>query len=110
VIEHVGSRERQRAFLAEVLRVARMAFIGTPNRWYPVELHTLLPLLHYLPHAFYSRVYRALGFDFFSRQENLNLLGRRELEQLLPAERRDGVRVLSHRFLGIVSNYFLVVR
>ena len=110
VIEHVGTRERQRAFLADVLRVARMAFVTTPNRWYPVELHTLLPLLHYMPHSVYRRIYHALGFEFFSREENLNLLGRRELEQLVPIERRGSVRILSHRFLGLVSNYFLVAR
>ncbi len=49
VIEHVGGREQQRRFVEEALRVARRAFITTPNRWFPVEVHTLLPLVHWLP-------------------------------------------------------------
>ena len=50
VIEHVGSFARQRAFLEECCRVARRAvFITTPNRWFPVEFHTVLPLVHWLP-------------------------------------------------------------
>ena len=35
VIEHVGGGERQRAFVAEALRVAPRVFITTPNRWFP---------------------------------------------------------------------------
>ena len=40
VIEHVGGREEQRRFVAEALRVARRAFVTTPNRWFPLEVHT----------------------------------------------------------------------
>ena len=49
VIEHVGGREQQRRFVEESLRVARRAFVTTPNRWFPVEVHTRLPLVHWLP-------------------------------------------------------------
>ena len=49
VIEHVGDRERQRLFVSEALRVGRRVFLTTPNRWFPVELHTRLPLVHWLP-------------------------------------------------------------
>lgn len=108
VVEHVGSRERQRAFLREVLRVAPNAFVTTPNRWYPVELHTLVPLVHYLPAPAHRRAYRALGFDFFSREENLNLLGLRTLRSLLPPGRSYDIE--RHRFLGLTSNLLLVVR
>ena len=40
MIEHVGGEEEQRRFVAEVLRVGRRAFITTPNRWFPIEVHT----------------------------------------------------------------------
>ena len=49
VIEHVGDRERQRLFVAEALRVGRRVFITTPNRRFPVEVHTRLPFVHWLP-------------------------------------------------------------
>ena len=51
VIEHVGDRDRQRRFVAEALRVGRRVFLTTPNRWFPVEVHTRLPLVHWLPDA-----------------------------------------------------------
>ena len=49
VIEHVGGRDRQEAFVREALRVGRRVFLTTPNRWFPIEVHTRLPLVHWLP-------------------------------------------------------------
>src|SRR5438067_3509758 len=50
VVEHVaGGREGQRQFVHELCRVARRVFVTTPNRWFPLEVHTLLPLVHWLP-------------------------------------------------------------
>lgn len=106
VVEHVGDRAAQRAFVREALRIGRRVFLTTPNRWYPVELHTILPLVHYLPAPVYRGIYRRLGFDFFADEANLNLLDRRSLAALVPA----GVplRIERHRFLGPVSNLLLV--
>jgi hypothetical protein len=106
VIEHVGSRARQREFLAEVLRIGRASFVTTPNRWYPVELHTVLPLLHYLPTPAYRAVYRRLGFEFFASEEHLNLLTETELRALAPVSSE--FEVLRHRFLGLTSNLLFV--
>src|SRR5881394_2820468 len=45
VIEHVGPEAQQEELLVELARVARRAvFLTTPNRWYPIEFHTLLPV------------------------------------------------------------------
>ena len=108
VLEHVGSQDRQKEFLEEILRVGRNAFVTTPNRWYPVELHTVLPFLHWLPTPIYRHIYRFLGFDFFSREENLNLLSRGSLRKL--ALTAQDISIQTHRFLGMVSNLILVAR
>lgn len=50
VVEHVaGGREGQRQFVHELCRVARRVFVTTPNRRFPIEVHTLLPFVHWLP-------------------------------------------------------------
>ena len=61
VIEHVGGRERQRQMVREALRVARSVFITTPNRLFPVEVHTRLPLVHWLPESVAHRAFFAVG-------------------------------------------------
>lgn len=102
VIEHVGSRDSQRAFILEILRVSRSFFLTTPNRWFPVEFHTALPLLHYLPATLYRNLLRSIGEQYWSREENLNLLGRRDLMDLFP--KSANVVVDSVRLLGFSTN------
>lgn len=80
VIEHVGSFERQRAFLEECCRVARRAvFVTTPNRWFPIEFHTVLPLVHWLPKPVFRSLMRRTGRGFFAEETNLNLMTGKEM-------------------------------
>lgn len=75
VLEHVGSREQQAQFVGELMRVARCGvFFTTPNRWYPIEFHSVLPLLHWLPAKMFRASLRILGHDALAREENLNLM------------------------------------
>ncbi|HKU58357.1 MAG TPA: class I SAM-dependent methyltransferase [Gaiellaceae bacterium] len=64
VVEHVaGGRDGQRQFVHELCRVSRRVFVTTPNRFFPLEVHTLLPFAHWLPPTPRTRVLRAAGFD-----------------------------------------------
>ena len=81
VIEHVGGRERQEAFVREAVRVGRRVFLTTPNRWFPVELHTRLPFVHWLPDPAARRVYDLVRMPW--AKEN-HLLGPAELRALFP--------------------------
>lgn len=81
VIEHVGTEERQRAFVAEALRVAGRVFITTPNRWFPLEVHTRLPLVHWLPDRLEHRAYDLAGKSW--AKEN-HLLSPTALRRLFP--------------------------
>ena len=85
VVEHVGGREQQRQFVAEALRVARRAFVTTPNRWFPVEVHTLLPLVHWLPERAAHRAYD-LARKPWAKQNHL--LGPGDLRDLFPGDVR----------------------
>ena len=85
VIEHVGGKEEQRRFVSEALRVARRAFVTTPNRWFPLEVHTRLPLVHWLPDRFAHRAYDLARKPW--AKEN-HLLGPAGLRDLFPPEAR----------------------
>jgi len=107
VIEHVGLEHDRRRFLDELLRVGRRVYLTTPNRWYPVEFHKMIPFLHWLPQRWYRAILRASGDEFYGRAENLDLLSRQGLERLL---RETGVpyRILPYRFMGLVSNWIII--
>lgn len=63
VVEHLPDLDSQRAFVAELCRVSRRVFLTTPNRWFPLDTHTLVPVAHWLPDARRDAVYRRLGRD-----------------------------------------------
>lgn len=102
VIEHVGDRAKQRRFIQELLRVSKRFFITTPDRRFPVELHTFLPLVHWLPQENHQRVLRALGMTSWAKTENLNLLDEHELRDLFPTEVVPTIG--GPRLLGMRSN------
>ena len=83
VLEHVGSPEAQRAFVAELARVARKAFITVPHRFFPVEPHTNIPLLHFAD-ATFALACRATGKSEWAAQQNLILMDRARLRSLVP--------------------------
>jgi hypothetical protein len=57
VVEHVaGGHDGQRRFVHELCRVASRVFVTTPNRLFPLEVHTLLPFVHWLPADARSRL------------------------------------------------------
>ena len=81
VVEHVGRRADQERFVAELCRVARRVYVTTPNRWFPVEVHTLLPLVHWLPRGPRDAAFTALGKH---EAHELELLGPRDFLSLFP--------------------------
>jgi SAM-dependent methyltransferase len=81
VVEHVGGRDEQRRFVAELCRVAPRVFLSTPNRWFPLETHTLVPFVHWLPRPVAGRIFGALGKDGWKQ---VDLLTKRELLELFP--------------------------
>ena len=108
VIEHVGARECQLAFLKECVRVARKhVFITTPNRWYPIEMHSGLPLLHWLPMPVFRRVLRLLGFHELAKESNLNLLSARDLKAMCDKLGNVKGELRFIRFFGCRSNILL---
>jgi len=109
VIEHVGSRIQQQQMLAELWRVCRKGmFVTTPNRWFPVEFHTSLPLLHWLPPGVFRSVLRTAGYKMLAEEANLNLLSRRDLQELARAARVADATVGGVRLGGWTSNLLLV--
>ena len=100
VIEHVGNYEKQKKMAREIQRVGKWYFVQTPNFFFPVEPHVLLPFFQFLPLP--VKILLLSGFGLGTRKP-IRLLKKRELKHLFP----EGV-ILKERICGL-TNAFIVV-
>jgi hypothetical protein len=109
VLEHVGDAERQKAFVTELFRVSKSVFLTVPNRFFPVEHHTAIPLLHWTDSSF-RWACRLTEKDEWARTENLILMSRSRLLASAP----DGADIAwgytGLRLGPFSSNMFLHIR
>lgn len=116
VIEHVtpeeargkpGFRSRamrlQEGFAAEIRRVAVRYWVQTPNRWFPVESHLLLPFVGYMTHRSACRATKFAKRFWIRRTvpypSDVNLLAARDMERLFP----EG-RIIRESFAGLTKS------
>jgi len=116
-IEHVGDIARQRRFAQEMQRVGRSVYCQTPNKWFPIEPHFMLPFVHWFLPGFFRnrfciRYLTPLGLlrrppreviDAYLSQTRL--LTRKELQEFFP-----GCEIWEERFLGLAKSFAVVKR
>ena len=108
VIEHVGSYENQLAFLRELHRVARRGYLTTPNRRFPIEIHTRIPLLHVLlPKAWFHRFLTTIGKGW-AAGDYMNLLSEHDLRRLLRETAITDFEITRNRFLGMTMTFSVI--
>jgi len=101
VIEHTGARPDQRRLVSELVRVARRVWLATPDRDSPVEPHTLLPMVHWLPERLRGAAYRATGRGYFADKTHLNPLDAGQLRGAFPQAVRGKVAILRQYVMGM---------
>lgn len=102
VVEHVGNRAKQRQFIGEICRVGRRVFVTTPNYWFPVDAHTLIPFVHWFHERPRFWVYRKARRDYWADPERLNLLSAKTLASLFPET--VALRIFRQRALGMTTS------
>ena len=109
-IEHVGSYKNQLLFIKECIRVAKKyVFIQTPNRFYPIDFHTILPFIHWLPKNIHRKILNIIGLNFYGLEKNLNLLSESDLINLCEELNIKNYKIIKHRLFFITSNLVLFV-
>ena len=106
VLEHVGSRPHQELFVRELTRVARKVFISVPHRYFPVEHHTAIPLLHFRDSSF-RLACSMLGKSEWTKEENLILMSKQRLFALAAGLDNSEVGYTGLRLGPFSSNLYL---
>jgi ubiquinone/menaquinone biosynthesis C-methylase UbiE len=111
VLEHVGGYRNQQQMLLECLRVARKGIcLTTPNPWFPIEFHTQMPLLHWLPKSSFRSILLLCGQRELASEANLNLITEREIRCMSTNQPGWSFRFASTRLLGFKSNLVVFAR
>ena len=112
VIEHVGDTEEMMQFSRECDRVGNNIYIQTPNRWFPVDAHLGVALIHWLPRSLYKKLsFLSLRYPFTINNpeekknfdlefETTRLLTLPQLKKIFPEK-----RIVAEKFLGLVKSY-----
>lgn len=110
-IEHVGSFNNQIKMFSNIINLSRKYFIiTTPNRFHPIEFHTKIPFIHWLPKKFYTKLLKLFGLNFFANEENLNLLSEFDLKLIMKKFNHIKYEIKYIKFCFIKSNIILIGR
>ena len=105
VIEHVGDYALQLQFLKELARVSGRGYITTPNRYFPIEVHTRVPLLHLLlPKPLFDSFLHRIGKGW-AAGDYMRLLSLADLKRLLSDAGIDRYKITRHRLFGLTMTY-----
>jgi len=108
-IEHVGSSYNQIKMIENMKNLSKKFFIiTTPNRSYPIDFHTKLPFIHWLPKKIHRKILSLLNLDFFSKEENLNLVSENDLKTALKCAGVFEYKIFYIYLLGIKSNFVVL--
>ena len=108
-IEHVGDKNSQIKMTENIIKLSKKIFvITTPNRLYPFDFHTKMPLIHWLPKKIHRKILKFLGFNFLSKEKNLNLLTKKDLINIMKELNQNKYLFFHIRFLFFKSNIILI--
>jgi len=108
VIEHVGDYEQQVAFLMEVVRVSNTAFITTPNRYFPIEVHTRSVLIHYFPKVIFDKFLRFIGKGW-ATGNYMNLLSLTGIRRLLKDANITKYKIIKNKLLFFTLDFAIII-
>ena len=107
-IEHVGNFENQIKMVKNVAKFARKFFvIITPNRYHPLDFHTKLPFIHWLPKNVHRSLLNFIGLNYFAKEENLNLFSEQDLNVCMKESGIKNYEIFYMNLLGFKSNFLI---
>lgn len=109
VIEHLFKFENQKLMAKEVQRVSERHFIQTPNRYFFMEPHFLLPYFQFYPQSVklwiltetkLSRGFKYSSEDAQRRIDEITLLSKNEMKELFPNS-----KFYDEKVLGMIKSF-----
>jgi hypothetical protein len=109
VIEHLYTLDNQRQMALEIQRVGKHHFVQTPNKYFPVEPHYLLPFFDWLPASWkyiiltktkLSRLKKWNHQDAKQYVDEIRLISFREFKRLFPQS-----HMYKEKIMGLTKSF-----
>jgi len=96
--------ERQKEFSSEIRRIGKGYFVQTPHKWFPIESHTQLPFVSYLPREVLVPFIRFTNKKWIKRTSpDWRLLTSAEIRKLFP-----DARIVKEQFFGLTKSIIAI--
>lgn len=115
LIEHVGRWSDMKRVAAEIRRLAPAYYVQTPNFWFPIDPHSNMPFIHWLPQSVQRRVFSSKARGFYKKPGNFDeamgiidgtsMLDRQQMAALFP-----GADILAEPFLFLSKSFVAIKR
>ena len=89
----------------------KIFFITTPNKYYPIDFHSKLPLVNMLPNNIFRKILKFFNFEYLSKEENLNLLSLKDLKNFLletKIHKDFDIKIKYIKLFFIKSNFIII--
>ncbi len=109
VIEHLYDFENQKKMAREVLRIGKNHIIQTPNKYFFIEPHYMIPFFQFLPKKIQFQILTKTRLsrlkkwdDQFARNytEEIRLMTQKELKEIFPKS-----NIFYEKFLGMTKSF-----
>lgn len=94
LFEHINNYDEQKKLAGEIRRIGRHYFIQTPNYYFPVEPHFLIPFFQFLPVTWKTMLIKKYDLGWYKKHkdedkarelaDSVRLLKKSELKQIFP--------------------------
>jgi SAM-dependent methyltransferase len=112
LIEHVGDFSEKKQIANQILRIGESIFIQTPNYYFPLEPHFLVPFFQFFPSTIKVWLLQHFNLGWYNKFEkkeaekivkDTNLLGYKDVKLLFP----DAV-IIKEKYLGFTKSFICV--
>ena len=109
VIEHLYNFENQKKMAGEVLRIGKNHIIQTPNKYFFIEPHYMIPFFQFLPKKIQFKILTKTRFSRLKKwneqlarnyTEEIRLMTQKELKEIFPKS-----SIFYEKFLGMTKSF-----
>jgi len=91
-----------------MIRVAKVGvFFTTPNRFFPIEMHTNIPIFHWFPKRFFDNLLKIIGKEW-AAGNYMNLLSYNKLNKILKPYKKNNIIIIDKLKICFCTHSFCV--